>query len=104
MVSPGGGAGMQAHIEQGIHNTLKTLVGYLGKIPPGTKLFKTLSRVVTDLNAAVGAPADMGGAEPMAGPIRNAPPPAMGGAPRGIPGAGGAAAPAGGGAPPGLGV
>ena len=85
MLSPGDGAGMQAHVESGLRETVKTLVSYLGRIPPGSKLFKTLARAVESLNAAIGAPQDMSGAPKPPAPVGNMPPVGVAGRPPGIP-------------------
>lgn len=86
MVSPGGGEGMKAHVEQGIREHIKGILTLLARLEPNSKEFKTLARAMNDLVSIFGKPADVSGAPKPAAPIGNAPAPGIGGPPKGLPG------------------
>jgi hypothetical protein len=87
MLSPGDGAGMEAHIEDQIRGVMPGLLAAAGKIKPGTTKFNALISAIKTLNGVFGKPSEIGSSNvpKPAPPIGNAPPMGMGGAPPGIP-------------------
>jgi hypothetical protein len=87
MLSPGDGAGMEAHVEDGIRAAIPNLLAMAGKLKAGTTKFNAVISAIKTLNGVFGKPSELGAANvpkpPM--PIGNAPPMGVGGAPPGIP-------------------